>query len=117
MDADTHFWLSIASSILYYTIYPLLILGTAVVYLVRIVASPFIYLAFITQEVILLPVRFLAKFEASKLYKFPPGQLLTPTAHMVLPWHCRLDWRLLWARAAPFRPNTDTLDSGSQIYS
>lgn len=68
MDVDTHFWLSIASWIVYYAIYPLLILGTAVAYLVRIVASPFIYLAFILQEIVLLPLRFLAKFEASNVH-------------------------------------------------
>lgn len=87
MDADTHFWLSIASTALYYTIYPLLILGTAVVYLVRIVASPFIYLAFITQEIVLLPVRFLAKFEASNVHvpRRPTTNIYSPFGTSLAP--------------------------------
>lgn len=67
MDVDIRFWLTIASTVLYYAIYPLLVIGTGLFYLVRFVASPFIYLAYVLKEVILLPVRFLAKFEASNV--------------------------------------------------
>lgn len=63
MDVDLRLWLSIASTILYYTLYPLLAIATWLFYLIRFIASPFIYLAYIFTEVVLLPMRILAQFE------------------------------------------------------
>lgn len=67
MEVVIRLWLTIASTVLYYAIYPLLVLGTGLFYLVRFVASPFIYLAYVLKEVVLLHVRLLAKFEASNV--------------------------------------------------
>lgn len=65
MDVDLEFWFSFTSTLLYYAIYPILVIATWLFYLVCLIASPFIYLASIVKDVVSLPVRLLAKFEVN----------------------------------------------------
>lgn len=64
--ADLQLWLSVASAIVYYTLYPLFVVATWLLYILHWLASPFIYLGYVMKEVVMLPLRFLAKFEASQ---------------------------------------------------
>lgn len=54
------------TSTLFYLLYPIFWLLTWIFYIVYWILSPLIYLGYLLKEVILLPVRFLAKFEVSK---------------------------------------------------
>jgi hypothetical protein len=68
MDIDFDFWLSFTSTLLYYAIYPLLVIVTWLVYVLQLLLSPFIYLAYVCKEAVLIPFRFLAKFEVSYIH-------------------------------------------------
>lgn len=58
-------WLSIASAVLYYTVYPVYYLATWLFYVLYWIASPFLWIGFFIKELLMLPVNFLAKFEVS----------------------------------------------------
>lgn len=68
MDIDFEFWLWLTSTLLYYTIYPVLVVATWLFFALRLILSPFIYLAWIFKEVVLLPIRVLAQFEVSNIH-------------------------------------------------
>jgi hypothetical protein len=56
-------WLSIAGAILFYTVYPVLLLGRLLLYILDWILTPFVYVGYVSKEVALIPCRFLAEFE------------------------------------------------------
>jgi hypothetical protein len=57
--------LAVASSVLYYTLFPVYYILLLLVRLILILLSPVIYLGYVFKEVTMMPVRFLAHFEVS----------------------------------------------------
>jgi hypothetical protein len=63
-------WLSIAGAIAFYTIYPVLLLGRLLLYILDWILSPFVYAGYVTKQVALVPYRFLAEFEVCSSLTF-----------------------------------------------
>jgi hypothetical protein len=60
---NLHAWLAIASTTIYWALYPVLLILTWLFYILHWIASPFLWIAYIFKEVAMLPIRFLAQFE------------------------------------------------------
>jgi hypothetical protein len=60
-------WLHIAASVganvLYYILYPILLVGHLLFDIVHGLLSPFIYIGYVLKEIVLIPWRFIAEFE------------------------------------------------------
>lgn len=71
-------WLAVAANSIFYILYPVFWLLTLLLSIVYWILSPLIYLGYLLKEVVLLPFRFLAKFEVSKSReKFPNTNTLS----------------------------------------
>jgi hypothetical protein len=60
-------WLRVAASaganVLYYILYPILLVGHLLFDIIHSLLSPFIYIGYILKEIVLIPLRLIAEFE------------------------------------------------------
>jgi hypothetical protein len=103
-------WLSVTGTILYYILYPVLLVGRLLFYIVQWVLTPFIYIGYIVKETTLIPLRFLAEFEASNCSHDLPTRSLFRR-------HSGTSWELPSSSASSLLSVSISPFEGSLLYS